>query len=199
VSFTKQFKYGGSLFEAKLQHSPFDVVAWHGNYAPYKYYMARFCAVNTVTFDHIDPSVFTALTCPTVEPGVAAVDFVIFPPRWMVAEKTFRPPYFHRNCMSEFMGLIRGVYDGKESGGFVPGGASLHSCMTPHGPDAETTKKASNAALGPVKLPDTTLAFMFESSYVFKVTPHALASQALQKEYFQCWQDIPDSFAPPKQ
>jgi len=194
VKFAKQFKFGGQMFEAKLNHTPYDVVGWHGTYCPFKYDLAKFCAMNTVTFDHPDPSIFTVLTCPTVEPGVAALDFVIFPPRWMVAEKTFRPPYFHRNVMSEWMGLIRGVYDGKEGDGFNPGGASLHSCMTPHGPDATATKQASNSELKPVRYTDSTLAFMFESTFMLKVAPIALSTHELQHDYFECWQNIPDSF-----
>jgi homogentisate 1,2-dioxygenase len=193
----KQFKFGGRLFECALSHSPFDVVAWHGNYAPFKYNLARYVAMNSVTVDHPDPSIFTVLTAPSGEPGVAALDFVIFPPRWVVAERTFRPPYFHRNLMSEFMGLIAGSYDAKEGGGFVPGGASLHSCMTPHGPDAVSTKKAEEAPLAPVRYSDAALAFMFESTYIFKVTPHAMAHN-LQPEYYECWQNIPDSFDPSK-
>jgi len=196
TDFKKQFKFGGKLFETKLNHSPFNVVAWHGNYAPYKYDLAKFISINSVSKDHLDPSIFTVLTCPTAKPGIAACDFVIFPPRWMVAEETFRPPYFHRNLMSEFMGLIRGVYDAKEGGGFVPGGASLHSCMMPHGPDAETTRKASDAKLEPVRYPDTTMAFMFESSYIFNVTPLAQNSPARQTHYNDCWQGIPDQFNP---
>ena len=125
-------------------HSCFNVAAWHGNYAPYKYELWRFSAVNSVTFDHMDPSIFTVLTAPSLQPGTAIADFVIFPPRWSVHEHTFRPPYYHRNCMSEFMGLICGQYEAKE-GGFVPGGATLHSMMTPHGPDANCFNKASNS------------------------------------------------------
>jgi homogentisate 1,2-dioxygenase len=134
-------KFGGHLWSARLGHSPLDVVAWHGNYCPYKYDLARFNAMNTVSFDHPDPSIFTVLTSPSDTPGMANLDFVIFPPRWMVAEDTFRPPYFHRNVMSEFMGLVQGEYDAKK-GGFVPGGASLHNSMSAHGPDAPPTEKA---------------------------------------------------------
>jgi homogentisate 1,2-dioxygenase len=130
-------KFLGKFFEARQAFSPFDVVAWHGNYAPYKYDLAKFCPVNAVVYDHLDPSIFTVLTCPSEDPGTAVADFVIFPPRWCVQEHTFRPPYYHRNCMTEYMGLIRGDYDAKAEG-FVPGGGSLHSCMTPHGPDRYT-------------------------------------------------------------
>lgn len=137
-------KFMDKLFQADVDHSPFDVVAWSGNYSPYKYDLRKFCVVNTVSFDHLDPSIFTVLTCPSDEPGTAVADFVIFPPRWLVAENTFRPPYFHRNCMTEFMGMIWGKYDAKQ--GFCPGGASLHSCMTPHGPDCETFLKAGGYA-----------------------------------------------------
>ncbi|HWD36227.1 MAG TPA: homogentisate 1,2-dioxygenase [Casimicrobiaceae bacterium] len=186
-------KFGGTLWRAPIDHSPLDVVAWHGNYAPYKYDLARFNAVNTVTFDHPDPSIFTVLTSPSDTPGTANVDFVIFPPRWMVAEATFRPPWFHRNVMSEYMGLIRGVYDAKAEG-FLPGGGSLHNAMSGHGPDAATFERASNAELAPQKLADT-LAFMFESRYVIQPTERALAAPQLQADYASCWQGLRKHFA----
>jgi homogentisate 1,2-dioxygenase len=178
-------KFGGHLWSTRLAHSPLDVVAWHGNYYPYKYDLARFNVINTVSFDHPDPSIFTVLTSASETPGAANVDFVIFPPRWMVAEGTFRPPYFHRNVMSEFMGLIRGEYDAKK-GGFVPGGASLHNAMSGHGPDRASYDKAVAAKLEPHYLGDT-LAFMFESRYVFEPTALALASAALDPDYDAAW------------
>lgn len=186
-------KFGGQLWATMLDHSPLDVVAWHGNYAPYKYDLARFNTINTVSFDHPDPSIFTVLTSPSGAPGVANIDFAIFPPRWMVANDTFRPPYFHRNVMSEFMGLVHGVYDAKESGGFMPGGASLHNCMTAHGPETAVVEKAMNAELKPQYL-DNTLAFMFESRYALMPTKYALDSKALQKDYHKCWQGMPRLF-----
>jgi homogentisate 1,2-dioxygenase len=179
-------KFLGGLWATDLRHSPLDVVAWHGNCAPYKYDLARFMAVNTVTFDHADPSIFTVLTSPSGQAGVANCDFVIFPPRWLVAEHTFRPPWFHRNVMSELMGLVRGVYDGKAEG-FLPGGVSIHNCMSGHGPDRPTYDKASSVPLKPHKLEDT-LAFMWESRYVFRPTRAALAAKALQKGYEKAWQ-----------
>jgi homogentisate 1,2-dioxygenase len=179
-------KFEGNLWATELDRSPLDVVAWHGNYAPYKYDLARFMAIGTVSFDHPDPSIFTVLTSPSETPGTANVDFVIFPPRWMVAEGTFRPPWFHRNVMNEFMGLIRGVYDAKAEG-FVPGGASLHNCMSAHGPDAATFEKASSDALKPVKLADT-LAFMFETRLVIRPTSFALESDIRQPDYDSVWQ-----------
>lgn len=182
-------KFAGNLWACESAHSPLDVVAWHGNLHPYKYDLARFNVMNTVSFDHPDPSIFTVLTSPSDTPGTANVDFVIFPPRWMVAERTFRPPYFHRNVMSEFMGLVHGAYDAKE-GGFVPGGASLHNCMSAHGPDHASYAKAVAADLKPHYL-DGTLAFMFESRYVFAPTGHALQSSALQKDYDSVWNGFP--------
>jgi homogentisate 1,2-dioxygenase len=178
-------KFAGNLWATALDHSPLDVVAWHGNYAPYKYDLARFMALGTVSFDHPDPSIFTVLTAPTDTPGTANCDFVIFPPRWMVAEDTFRPPWFHRNLMSEFMGLIRGVYDAKAEG-FAPGGASLHNSFAAHGPDWATFERASSADLSPQKIPDT-LAFMFETRLVIRPTEFALSTPALQRDYDQCW------------
>jgi len=185
-------KFQGRLWEADYDHSPLNVVAWHGNYAPYKYDLARFNCINTVTFDHPDPSIYTVLTSPSEIPGTANCDFVIFPPRWMVAEHTFRPPWFHRNFMNEFMGLIRGEYDAKAEG-FVPGGASLHNCMSGHGPDAETFERASNAELKPQFLGDT-LAFMFETRFVCRPTRYALETSTLQNEYFECWQGLKNQF-----
>ena len=185
-------KFSGGLWSAPIDHSPLDVVAWHGNLAPCKYDLARFNTINTVSFDHPDPSIFTVLTSPSDTAGTANVDFVIFPPRWMVAEHTFRPPWFHRNVMSEFMGLVHGVYDAKAEG-FAPGGASLHNCMSGHGPDAATFAAASNAALEPRKIEDT-LAFMFESRYVIRPTRFALESPQLQKDYLDCWQGLTKRF-----
>jgi homogentisate 1,2-dioxygenase len=185
-------KFAGNLWAAAFDHSPFDVVAWHGNYTPYKYDLARFNVLGTISFDHPDPSIFTVLTAPSETPGTANCDFVIFPPRWLVAEHTFRPPWFHRNVMSEYMGLIRGVYDAKAEG-FVPGGASLHNCMAAHGPDATTFEKASAAELKPQKLADT-LAFMFETCFVVRPTRFALETPALQQDYDACWEGLPKLF-----
>ncbi len=178
-------KFGGHLWASQFDHSPLDVVAWHGNYYPYKYDLARFSVINSVSFDHTDPSIFTVLTSPSETPGTANVDFVIFPRRWVVAEHTFRPPYFHRNVMSEFMGLVHGAYDAKAEG-FLPGGASLHNCMSGHGPDKASYAKAVEADLTPQYL-DATLAFMFESRYMFEPTQHALVTPALQKDYDAVW------------
>lgn len=189
-------KYQGNLWTAAIDHSPLDVVAWHGNYAPYKYDLALFNTIGTVSFDHPDPSIFTVLTSPAEGSFAANCDFVIFPPQWKVGEHTFRPPYFHRNIMSEYMGLIFGVYDAKpagESGGFVPGGGSLHNCMSAHGPDAEAFEKASNAPLAPMRL-ENTLAFMFESRYPFCPTDFAMNGGLLQKDYFKCWQGLKRHF-----
>ena len=188
-------KFLGRLWEAEVDHSPLDVVAWHGNYAPYKYDLSRYNCINTVSFDHPDPSIYTVLTSPSVLPGTANVDFVIFPPRWMVAEHTFRPPWFHRNMMNEFMGLVFGAYDAKAEG-FLPGGASLNNCMSGHGPDAETWEKASSAELKPVKL-DNTLAFMFETGLPVRPTKFALETKILQHEYYECWQGLKKHFREP--
>jgi len=185
-------KYLGRLWRAAIDHSPLDVVAWHGNYAPYKYDMARFNCINTVSFDHPDPSVYTVLTAPSPLDEAANVDFAIFPPRWMVAEHTFRPPWFHRNRMNEFMGLIVGQYDAKAEG-FLPGGASLHNCMSGHGPDAETFERASGAELNPQFI-DGTLAFMFETRLPVRPTRFALESKILQHEYYECWQSLKKNF-----
>ncbi|HTX38589.1 MAG TPA: homogentisate 1,2-dioxygenase [Bryobacteraceae bacterium] len=185
-------KFLGRMWEARIDHSPLDVVAWHGNYAPYKYDLARFNCINTVSFDHPDPSIFTVLTAPTAVPGTANVDFAIFPPRWMVAEHSFRPPWFHRNLMNEFMGLVYGQYDAKAEG-FLPGGASLHNCMSGHGPDAESYERAAHAELRPVKL-ENTLAFMFETQLVVRPTRFALETRILQHEYYECWQGLRKHF-----
>jgi homogentisate 1,2-dioxygenase len=175
-------KWGGALWQTDLDHSPLDVVAWHGNYAPYKYDLRRFSPVGPVSFDHADPSIFTTLTSPSDTPGTANIDFVIFPERWMVSENTFRPPWYHMNIMSEFMGLILGVYDGKTGGGFVPGGFSLHNTMLPHGPDRDAFEGASNATLTPHKL-EGTLAFMFETRFRQDVTAYAAGVSQRQLGY----------------
>jgi len=178
-------KFMGGLWAAEFAHSPLDVVAWHGRYSPYKYELARFMAINTVSFDHADPSIFTVLTSPSEKAGVANCDFVIFPPRWQVAEDTFRPPWFHRNTMSELMGLVHGAYDAKAEG-FLPGGVSIHNCMSAHGPDLATFEKASSAELAPRKI-ENSLAFMWESRYVFHPTRFAMRSRELQKDYDRVW------------
>jgi homogentisate 1,2-dioxygenase len=187
-------KFGGTLWTARIDHSPLDVVAWHGNYAPYKYDLRRFNVINTVSFDHTDPSIFTVLTSPSDTPGTANIDFVIFPPRWMVAEHTFRPPYFHRNIMNEYMGLIFGTYDAKAEG-FAPGGASLHNCMSGHGPDAATFEQASSAKLEPRYIDDS-LAFMFETRLPLRPTQTALGAPQLQRDYWKCWQGLKKNFSP---
>jgi homogentisate 1,2-dioxygenase len=189
-------KFLGRMWEAEIDHSPLDVVAWHGNYAPYKYDLARYNCINSVSFDHPDPSIYTVMTSPSLLPGTANVDFAIFPPRWLVAEHTFRPPWFHRNMMNEFMGLVFGEYDAKAEG-FLPGGASLHNCMSGHGPDAETWEKASHAELKPVKL-ENTLAFMFETGLPVRPTRFALETKILQHEYYECWQGLKKHFKAPK-
>lgn len=188
-------KFGGALWRARGAAGPFNVVAWHGNLVPVKYDTARFMTIGSISFDHPDPSIFTVLTSPSDTPGTANVDFVIFPPRWMVAENTFRPPWYHRNLMSEFMGLVHGQYDAKPEG-FKPGGMSLHNCMVPHGPDTEAFDKASNAALAPHKL-DNTLAFMFESRWRFHPTAFALQGDALDARYADCWAGLADRFKAP--
>jgi homogentisate 1,2-dioxygenase len=186
-------KFGGNLWAADYDHSPLDVVGWHGNHTPYKYDLSRFMVLGTISFDHPDPSIFTVLTSPTETPGQANADFVIFPPRWLVGEDTFRPPWFHRNVMSEFMGLVHGEYDAK-SDGFLPGGASLHNTFASHGPDARTYARASTADLVPAKLADT-LAFMFETRWTIRLTEHAATSPTRQSDYDAVWADLPTTFA----
>jgi homogentisate 1,2-dioxygenase len=185
-------KWCGRFFVTHIDASPLDVVAWHGNYAPYKYDLSTFSPVGAILFDHPDPSIFTVLTAPSGEEGTANVDFVIFPPRWLVAENTFRPPWYHRNIMSEFMGLIKGQYDAKEKG-FVPGGMSLHNMMLAHGPDAFGYDKATKAQLAPVKLDDT-MAFMFETRFPQMLTDYAAGTETLQNDYVDCWQGLRKRF-----
>jgi homogentisate 1,2-dioxygenase len=172
-----------------------DVVAWHGNFAPWKYDLRRFNTIGSISYDHPDPSIFTVFTSPSDTPGTANLDFVIFPPRWLVAQNTFRPPWFHRNVAAEFMGLICGAYDAKV-GGFVPGGASLHNTMSGHGPDAATFAKASAADLSKPDVLTQTMAFMFETRAVLRPADQALALPTLQQDYWQCWQGLPHQFDP---
>ena len=188
-------KFMGHLWRAKMNHSPLDVVAWHGNYAPYKYDLRRFNAIGSISFDHPDPSIFLVLHSASDTPGVSSIDFAIFPPRILVARDTFRPPWFHRNVASEFMGLVHGAYDAKAEG-FVPGGASLHNSMSGHGPDAETFEKASRADVSKPTVIEDTMAFMFETRAVWRPTRHALASAELQDDYFRCWQGLQKHFDP---
>jgi homogentisate 1,2-dioxygenase len=185
-------KFLGELWSTTLAHSPFDVVAWHGNNVPYTYDLRRFNTLGSISYDHPDPSIFTVLTAPGATHGQANVDFVIFPPRWMVAENTFRPPWFHRNLMNEFMGLIDGAYDAKAEG-FMPGGASLHNCMSAHGPDNLTAEKAMAAELKPHKI-ENTMAFMFETGKVLRPSRYALECPQLQTDYDACWNGIARTF-----
>ncbi len=185
-------KWCGGFYACDLDHSPLDVVAWHGNYAPYKYDLRTFAPVGALLFDHPDPSIFSVLTAPSGEPGAANVDFLIFPERWAVAEHSFRPPWYHMNIMSEFMGLIYGQYEAKPQG-FRPGGMSLHNCMLPHGPDAESFEKASTMALEPVKLANT-LAFMFETRFPQHLTRYAANLETLDEEYPGCWAGLNKRF-----
>ncbi len=185
-------KFGGNLWSCEINHSPLDVVAWHGNLAAYKYDLRRFNTIGSISFDHPDPSIFTVLTSNSDTVGVANCDFVIFPERWLVMENTFRPPWYHRNFMSEYMGLIFGVYDAKEEG-FVKGGGSLHNSFSAHGPDFEGFEKATNAELKPQKL-ENTLAFMFETQYILRPTKFAMESTSLQKNYYECWQGLQKNF-----
>ena len=187
-------KFQGGLWTTTLDHDPFDVVAWHGNLAPIRYDLTRFNTINTVSFDHPDPSIFTVLTSPSDTPGTANCDFVIFPPRWMVAEGTFRPPWFHRNVMSEYMGLIEGAYDAK-AGGFAPGGGSLHNQMAGHGPDRASYEAAVAADLVPHRIAGT-MAFMFESRHVLRPTAFALESPTMQLDYDDCWSGFAKAVLP---
>lgn len=188
-------KFGGHLWATELDHSPLDVVAWHGTHGVYKYDTARFHAMSSVTWDHPDPSIFTLLTAPSERPGVANVDVVVFPPRWNVIEHSFRPPYFHRNTMTEFMGLVTGVHDAKAEG-FVPGGASLHNMWSPHGPDAATYESAVAADLAPQKL-DGSLPFMFETRRPLHVTNIAHAAEHRQPDYDSSWAGLRRHFRTP--
>jgi homogentisate 1,2-dioxygenase len=182
----------GDLWTTTIDHSPLDVVAWHGNYAPCRYDLSRFNVIGSISFDHPDPSIFTVLTSPSNVPGRANADFVIFPPRWMVAEDTFRPPWFHRNVMSEAMGLIAGAYDAKADG-FAPGGLSLHNLMSGHGPDLDSWKKASEAELKPARI-DGTMAFMVETCWPYRPTQWAI--ERAQPDYDQAWAGFPKAKLP---
>jgi homogentisate 1,2-dioxygenase len=188
-------KFGGHLWTARMDHSPMDVVAWHGNFAPYKYDLRRFNAIGSISFDHPDPSIFLVLHSASDTPGVSSIDFVIFPPRILAMQDTFRPPWFHRNIASEFMGLVHGAYDAKADG-FVPGGASLHNSMSGHGPDAETFERASTSDISQPHVIRDTMAFMFETRCVLRPTRHALQSAQLQHEYYRCWQGLKKHFDP---
>ncbi len=188
-------RFQGQLWSAQMDHSPLDVVAWHGNYAPYKYDLRRFNAIGSISYDHPDPSIFLVLHSVSDTPGVSAIDFVIFPPRILAMQDTFRPPWFHRNIASEFMGLVHGKYDAKADG-FSPGASSLHNSMTGHGPDAATFDKASHADLSRPDVITDTMAFMFETRCVLRPTAQALAMPQLQSDYYRCWHDLKKNFTP---
>ena len=185
-------KYGGGVWEAEIDHSPLDIVAWRGNYLPYKYDLTRFQCINTVTYDHPDPSIYCVLSSPTTIPGTANVELGCFPPRWSVADHTFRPPPFHRNVASEFLGLIQGQYIGKAEA-FAPGTASLHNCMSGHGPDAEAYERGRNAELQPTFL-DNTMTFVFETMLPVRPTRFALETDALERDYYTHWQSLKKHF-----
>ena len=190
-------KFMGHLWSARMDHSPLDVVAWHGNYAPYKYDLRRFNTIGSISYDHPDPSIFLVLHSASDTAGVSNIDFVIFPPRILAMQDTFRPPWFHRNIASEFMGLVHGAYDAKADG-FSPGGASLHNSMSGHGPDAETFEKASAADLSRPQVITDTMAFMFETRLVWRPTAYALQSAELQPDYTRAWENLPKNFDPGK-
>lgn len=185
-------KWCGQFHETPIGHSPLDVVAWHGNYAPYKYDLRTYSPVGAILFDHPDPSIFTVLTAPSGLEGTANIDFVLFRERWLVAENSFRPPWYHKNVMSELMGNIYGIYDAKPKG-FVPGGMSLHNCMLPHGPDRNAFEGASNAALKPEKLEET-MSFMFETRFPQHLTEWAAKNAPLQEDYIDCWASLDKKF-----
>jgi homogentisate 1,2-dioxygenase len=189
-------KFLNKLWVAPMDHSPLDVVAWHGNYAPYRYDLRRFNTMGSISYDHPDPSIFSVLHSPSETPGTGNIDFVIFPPRWLAMENTFRPPWFHRNVANEFMGLISGLYDAKNTG-FVPGGSSMHNCMSGHGPDAATFEKAIAADTSvPLHITDT-MAFMFETRMVIKPTHGALlGTPPLQDDYMSHWLGLKKRFDP---
>ena len=188
-------KFAGHLWSAPIDHSPLDVVAWHGNNAPYKYDLRLFNTIGSISYDHPDPSIFLVLQSVSDTAGVDTLDFVIFPPRWLAMENTFRPPWFHRNIASEFMGLITGAYDAKAEG-FAPGGASLHNCMTGHGPDAATFARAVSADTSQPQHITDTMAFMFETRTVIRPTRFALEAPQRQRDYAQCWQGLRKNFDP---
>ncbi|WP_439684440.1 homogentisate 1,2-dioxygenase [Cupriavidus oxalaticus] len=188
-------RFQGNMWRAEIDHSPLDVVAWHGNYAPYKYDLRLFNTIGSISYDHPDPSIFLVLQSPSDTPGVDSIDFVIFGPRWLAAENTFRPPWFHRNIASEFMGLIEGEYDAKAEG-FQPGSASLHNCMSGHGPDAETFERATVADTSKPHHVANTMAFMFETPGVIRPTRYAAESALLQDDYYTCWQGLRKQFNP---
>ena len=185
-------KWCGQFHESHIGHSPLDVVAWHGNYCAYKYDLRTYSPVGAILFDHPDPSIFTVLTAPSGQEGTANIDFVLFRERWMVAEHSFRPPWYHKNIMSELMGNIYGVYDAKPQG-FAPGGISLHNCMLPHGPDRDAFEGASNAELGPEKL-DNTMSFMFETRFPQHLTEFAAREAPMQPEYVEVWNRLEKKF-----
>ena len=194
ITSTVTIKWCGQFHITEIDHSPLDILAWHGNYAPCKYDLRTFSPVGALLFDHPDPSIFTVLTAPSGVEGTANIDFVLFRDRWSVAENTFRPPWYHKNIMSELMGNIHGVYDAKPEG-FAPGGMSLHNMMLPHGPDMDAFEKATNSKLGPQKM-ENTMSFMFETRFPQHLTSYAAKDAPLQDDYIECWSSLKKNFSP---
>ncbi|RLL62948.1 homogentisate 1,2-dioxygenase [Paenirhodobacter hankyongi] len=185
-------KWCGTFHETWIDHSPLDVVAWHGNYCAYKYDLRTYSPVGAILFDHPDPSIFTVLTAPSGQEGTANIDFVLFRERWMVAEHSFRPPWYHKNIMSELMGNIYGIYDAKPKG-FVPGGMSLHNCMLPHGPDRAAFEHGSTEPMVPVYQAET-MQFMFETRFPQHLTAFAATEAPMQDDYIDCWDSLEKKF-----
>jgi homogentisate 1,2-dioxygenase len=194
IASTVTIKWCGQFHITEINHSPLDIVAWHGNYAPCKYNLRTFSPVGALLFDHPDPSIFTVLTAPSGVEGTANIDFVLFRDRWSVAENTFRPPWYHKNIMSELMGNIYGIYDAKPEG-FSPGGMSLHNMMLPHGPDMDAFENATNSELIPKKMQNT-MSFMFETRFPQHLTSFAAKEAPIQDDYIDCWSSLKKNFSP---
>ncbi|HEY3498273.1 MAG TPA: homogentisate 1,2-dioxygenase, partial [Polyangiaceae bacterium] len=191
-------KLGGALYEARQDHSPFDVVAWHGNHCPYVYDLALFTPAGYTRVDHPDPSIHTVLSAPLDERGTHSLDLVVFPPRWDATEGTFRPPYFHRNATTEINGIVREV--SSPGSMFVPGCLFLTPSMTPHGPVAAGVERAfslSDAeADKPHRYSENACWFQFETALPFSLTPWARNAPHRLHDWHSKWGSYRSYFDP---
>ncbi|GLI78307.1 hypothetical protein PoHVEF18_006618 [Penicillium ochrochloron] len=156
-------KFAGQVHRTVHRGSIFNVAGWSGTYYPFKYDLGKFNTIGSVSYDHTDPSIFTVLTAPSSVPGEAVVDVAVFGPRWLVMEKSYRPPYFHRNTMSEFAFVIKGGFDVTPLPPQLEGLFLLSNTMCAHGADPESWKQATEKELVPEKIPPGNLGMMFES------------------------------------
>lgn len=195
--FRMTHKFGGALSEATQDHSPFDVVGWHGAYLPLAYRFSAFSPVSNTAFDHTDPSAFTVLSAALDEEGANALDLVVFPARWDPTEHTFKPPYFHRNVTTEINGIIE---DPSLNAPFTTGMVFVTPSMTPHGVRAGAVErflaKSDEAADRPTKSSSKSLWFQFETALHFHRTEWAKRTDLAKEDWPDVWGEYGVHFDP---